>query len=94
MSLISGKTVSVEAKFEEHVATLKRRAQTSLGVGKGRLLDAAGGMLDDEQTVKEARLESGTSWTLQLQTVQMQASEFAFAAISGDGSVVTWGSEH
>ena len=91
VALISGKTVSVEAKLDEAVATLKRRAQTALAVGQGRLLDASGGLLDDEQTVKKPKLETGTSLTLQVRKVQIQASSQAFAAILGDGSVVTWG---
>ena len=62
--LISGKTVSVEVKLDETVATLKRRAQTALAVGKGQLLDASGGLLDDDQSVKVAKLETGTSLTL------------------------------
>ena len=68
VSLISGKTVSVEAGLHESVATLKRRAQAALVVGNGRLQDS-GGFLDDELTVKEAQLETGTSLTLQLRRV-------------------------
>ena len=59
VGLISGKTVSAEAKLDEAVATLKRQAQTALAVGRRRLLDASGGLLDDEQTVKKAKLETG-----------------------------------
>ena len=91
VGLMSGKTVSVETKLDEPVATLKSRAQTALAVGKGRLLDAFGGLLDDKQTVKEAKLENGTLLTLQLRGVQIAASKSAFAAISPKGSVVTWG---
>ena len=91
VGLISGKTVSVEAKLDEVVATLKRRAQTALEVGKGRLLDTSAGLLHDEHIVKEAKLETGTSLTLQLRRVQVQASQAAFAAILSDGCVVTWG---
>ena len=92
VGLTSGKTVSVEARLDESVATLKRRAQTALAVGKGRLLDSSGGLLDDQLTVKKAKLEAGTSLTLQLRRVQIQASYGAFAAILTDGSGVTWGS--
>ena len=91
VGLISGRTVSVEARLDESVATLKQRAQTALAIGKGRLLDASGGLLDDKQTVEEAKLETGTSLTLQLQKVQIRACECAFAAILVDGSVITWG---
>ena len=92
VGLISGKTVSVEAGLDESVATLKRRAQTALAVGKGRLVDS-GRLLDDELTVKEAKLETGHSLTLQLRSVQVQASGSALAAIFGDGSVVAWGNK-
>ena len=91
VGLISGKKVSVEATLDEPV---KRRAQTALAVGKGRLEDASGGLLDDELTVKKAMLETGTSLTLQLGRVQIIASPRAFAAILGDGSVVAWGAEY
>ena len=43
VALISGKTVSVEANLDEPVALL----QIALAVGKGRLLDASGCLLDD-----------------------------------------------
>ena len=42
VGLTSGRTVSVTAKLDEPVATLKRRAQTALAVGKGCLWEAAG----------------------------------------------------
>ena len=93
VGLISGKTVSVEARLDESVATLKQRAQTALAVGKGRLLDSSGRLVDDQLTVKKAKLEAGTSLTLHLRRVQVQASRGAFAAILTDGSVVTWGHE-
>ena len=92
VGFMSGKTVSVKAKLDVSVGTLKRRAQTALGVGKGRLLDS-GGPLDDELTVKEAKLETGHSLTLQIGTVQIQTSGLAFAAIFGDESVFSWGSK-
>ena len=94
VGLLSGKTVSVEAKLDELTATWKRRAQTALAVGKGRLLDAFGGLLDDEQTVEEAWLETGTSLSLQLQMVEIQAFQRAFAAILGDGSALSWGDKN
>ena len=91
VGFMSGKTVSVEATFDETVASLLRRAQTALAVGKGRLLDSSGRLLDNERTVKEAKLETGISLTLQVPRVQIQAYRDAFATILGDGSVVTWG---
>ena len=91
VGLLSGKTVSVEASLHESVATLKQRAQTALAIGKGQLLDSSGGLLDDELTVQEAKLEARTSLTLHLQRVQIQASQRAFAAILTDRSVGSWG---
>ena len=76
------------------VAILKRRAQTALEVGKGQLLNSFGELLAQQQSVKEAKLETGMSLTLQLRLVLIQASWKAFAAILGDGSVVTWGDEN
>ena len=46
VSLISGKTATVEAGLDETVETLTQRAQTALGVGKGRLRDSFGVVLD------------------------------------------------
>ena len=54
-------------------------------------------MLDGAQTITEARLMSGDVLTLHVKQVQLKAtrpggfSVGAFAAILGDGSVVTWG---
>ena len=66
VGLLSGRTVSVEAGLDESVATLKRRAQTALAVRKGRLFDSSARLLDEQQTVKKAKLETGTSLTLHL----------------------------
>ena len=93
VGLMSGKTVSVETSLDELVATLKRRAQTALAVGTGRLLDCFGGPLDGMLTVKEAKLETRTSLMLQLRRVQVQASFTAFAAILPDGPAVRWGKD-
>ena len=95
VGLISAKTVSVQARLDESVATLKRRAQTALAVGKGRLLGSSAGLLDDALTVQEAKLETGSSLTLHLRKVEIQtASGYGrlseFAAILTDGSVATW----
>ena len=92
VGLLSGKTVSVEAGLDESVATLKRRAQTALAVGNGRLLDSSSRWLDEYQTVKKAKIESGILLTLQVGTVQVSSNDCAFAAILHNGTVVTWGS--
>eukprot|EP00439_Symbiodinium_sp_Y106_P056436 s157_g7.t3 len=82
---------SVQASLEESVETLKERAQIALGVGKGRLLDSSGNVLDVCAPIKKARVRNGDSLTFHVSNVQIQASGFSFAAILGDGAVVTWG---
>ena len=65
VGLISGNTVSVEAGLDESVGLLKLRAQTALAVGKRRLLHSSR-LLDEEQTVKKAKLQNGPLLALQL----------------------------
>ena len=79
------------AEQDEQVEALKLRAQIALGVGKGRLLDSSGSVLDAHSTIKDARLQSGDSLTLHMKQVQVQGSRKAFAAVLGDGSVVVLG---
>ena len=78
VGLLSGRTVSVEAGLDESLATLKRRAQTALAVGKGRRLDSAARFLDEQQTVKETKLQNGTSLTLQVRIVRVGGNRFTF----------------
>ena len=89
--LLSGKTATVKTGWDETVATLKRQAQTALGVGRGRLLDPRGSVLDVSAPIKKTRLQNGDSLTMHINQIQVQAAANAFAAILGDGSVVTWG---
>ena len=91
VGLLSGRTVTVQADLEEAVGTLKRRAETALEVGKGRLVDSSGGVLDVDAPIKRARLQNGESLVLHIGRVQVNATYRAFAAVLGDGSVVTWG---
>ena len=91
VSLLSGKTVSVEAELGTSVGELRQRAQTALAVGKGRLLDPSGRALDEVATVKESGLQTGDSLSFHIRRIQLQATSRAFAAILADGSVVTWG---
>ena len=91
VGLLSGKTATVTAGLDEPVHTLRRRAQIALGVGRGRLLDSSGCALDGCAPIKTTSVANGDSLTLHLGRVQVQASRGAFAAILGDGSVVTWG---
>ena len=98
VGLVSGRTVSLEVQADASVASLNQCAQTALGVGKGRLLNSNGQVLDRLATLQEAGLENGAVLTLHVQQVQLAASkkgdaglQAAFAAILGDGSVVTLG---
>ncbi|OLQ01281.1 hypothetical protein AK812_SmicGene15985 [Symbiodinium microadriaticum] len=105
--LLSGKSASLEVEADVSVESLKQRAQSALGAGRGRLLNSSGEVLDGAQSVAEAKLMSGDVLTVhvkqdyggdssavqdQLRDVQqIQASYGAFAATLGDGSVVSWG---
>ena len=96
VGLLSGKTTTVRASLEETAGALKRRAEHALGVlgvGKGRLLDSSGCVVDVCAPIKKARLQNGDRLTLlHINRVQIQACyDGAFAAILSTGSVVTWG---
>ena len=75
----------MQAALDETVGTLKRRAQIALGVGSGRLLDSSGCVMEGTLPIKKSRVQNGDSLTLLRNTVQVQATAGAFAA------VVTWG---
>ena len=87
VSLLSGKTASLQTHEDESVESLRMRAQRALGAGKGRLLDSTGSVLDDRAPLKEARLQYAEPLTLQVRRVDIQATSSAFAAMLGDGSV-------
>ena len=91
VSLISGKTAWLQAHGDESVESLRMRAQRALGVGNGRLLSSTGSALDGGALVKEARLPHAEPLMLQVRRVDICCRGGAFAAIVGDGSVVTWG---
>ena len=91
VGLLSGKTATVQASLSDTVQTLKRRAQISLGVGRGQLLDSSGRVLDTCAQIKKLKLQTGDSLTLHRRQVRACATGAAFAAILGDASVVTWG---
>ena len=57
VSLLSGKTASLQTHEGESVESLRVQAQGALGAGKGRLLDSTGCVLDGGAHLKEARLQ-------------------------------------
>ena len=91
VSLVSGKTVSLQTHEDESVESLRKRAQKALGVGKGRLVDSDGSVLDGGAPFKKARVQSAETnalpetLTLQIRRVDICGSKEAFAAILGDG---------
>ena len=91
VSLLSGRSVLLEAGLDDTVETLRSRAQEALEVGRGRLVDSSGGVLDGAATLAECELQSGHALTLHIRSVHILSSYAAFAAMLGDGSVVTWG---
>ena len=95
VTLISGRRVSVEADQNASVELLQQRVCTALGVGRGRLLDSFGSVLDGEATVATAGLRTGDCLTLQINNVQICATKlWSFAAVLGDGSVAAWGNAY
>ena len=89
--LLSGRTAAVKASMDEAVETLRRQAQIALGVGKGRLVDSSGVVLDDSAVIVDSGVRNGDSLALHVNRVQASATAVAFAVVLGDGSVVTWG---
>ena len=70
---------------------LTQRAQITLGVGKGRLLDSSGVVLDGCSEITNSRIHKGDWLALHVSRVQIQCTDYPCAAILGDGSVATWG---
>ena len=94
--LLSGKSASLEVEADASVESLQQRAQRALAAGGGMLLNSFGEVLDGAKTIKEAKLKSGDELSLHVKQVHIKATKhdgmyFAFAALLGDGSVVTWG---
>ena len=82
VSLLSGRTASLEAEEEERVGSFNNRAQKTLEVGRGRLVDSSGSILNSAATLGESRLQSGDVLTLQMSNI-VHTNIAAFAAILG-----------
>ena len=74
VSLLSGRTATVTAGPDEDVDALSFRAQTALGVGKGRLVDLTGNFLHACTPIKDSEVQDGGS--LILQTCRVEISAF------------------
>ena len=53
-------------------------------------MNASGAVLDRGLLIEQTGLQNGDSLTLHIRPLQLQASAYAFAAVLGDGSVMTW----
>ena len=80
VGLLSGRKVIQEAGLTEKVDEVKARAQSALGVGKGRLLDPSGFALDECKPIT-AVVQNGDLLTFHVGRVQVCGSACAFAAI-------------
>ena len=74
MSLISGRTVSVQTETDATVDHLKQAAQSGLLVGRATLVTSSGLVLDGASTIGECDLQSGDLRTLQVRQLQIQAT--------------------
>ena len=92
LTLISAKRASLEANLDASVESFHKRARRALGVGKGRLVNLSGSVLGGDSTLSEVGLRTGDCLTLHIGRVQIGVGRNnCFAAMLGDGSVVTWG---
>ena len=83
VSLISGKTVSLQTHEDESVDLLRVRAQRALGVGKGRLVNSTGSVLDGGVPLKKARLQQAERLTYQVRRVDIHGGRAAFGCNPG-----------
>ena len=91
VALICGRSVQIAVTPESSLQDVKLQAQSSLQIGPGILLDAHGEVLNMHHTVSEAGVSFGAVLTLHTRQTAVARAAAAFAAILGDGSVVTWG---
>ncbi|CAE7344448.1 SWA2 [Symbiodinium necroappetens] len=91
VTLLSGRAVQVTATASWTMEELKLQAQKALQTGRGMLLNASGDILHGALTVDQASLRTGDVLTFHLRETSMAATASAFAAVLGDGSLVSWG---
>ena len=90
VGLMSGRSVQIEVSMESLLEDVREQASHSLQTSPGVLLDH-GEHLNMSHTVGEAGLSFGCALTMQVQRTAVAGYFSAFAAILGDGSVVSWG---
>ena len=90
VSLLSGRSAEVEARDEWLIDELQQSAQNLLSV-RGRLRSSSGSVLDRHITVTEAGLQNGDMLMLHAEPLSMAATSDTFAAVRGDGALVSWG---
>ena len=71
VSLLSGRSASLEARLDESVHALRIRARKALAVGRCKLLDCSGRVLDSAATLEDCRLRNGDFVTLQTGNLQI-----------------------
>ena len=91
VALLSGKTFEIQSSPERPLSQLKLLAMQGLQTGKGILRDAKGQILDESKTKGKLGLKAGDALTLQVRQTTATSTSRSWAAILGDGSVVTWG---
>ena len=91
VTLLSGRTATVDAGADASVDEVMLQAQSILEVGRGRLVTSSGHVLDGSETITKCGLRSGDVITMHVAPTQVSFSHSAGAAVLGDGSVVTWG---
>ena len=93
VAMMSGRAAQVPVIMDRPLKFVKLEAQSALQTGMGVLRDSKGCILDDRQTASAASLKSGETLTLQVRQTRLASHKLgsSFAALMGDGSVVTWG---
>ena len=80
VGLLSGKTATVEASFDENVGAFKARAEIALGVGTGRLMNSSGRFLDPCALMKDSPVHDAL--TLHISQVKVHGSNRFFCCHS------------
>ena len=93
ITLLSGRCVHIDVDPKASLDVLRQQAQIALCVGRSSLLSPGGEDLRGTRTVEQTGLRMGDALVLHSRHVQVFSSRrsAAFAALLGDGSVVTWG---